>query len=225
MVSTPTMRATLRSTGAENTSCTEPLWRTRLLRRLLHDCRAQGPRCDRGSQDRQDLQLDEPTPELPPQMLSGRSVERGQRLVEQEQMRPTDQRARQRDALLLSSGQLPRIAVSETGQPEQRRDLLDALPPLRRRDLAQAVAEVLGYTQMGEEGVILEQVSDPAALRREKIPRAASNQISLPTRMVPRSGLSRPAKHRSVVDFPEPGDRRLGPLAKRRRRGGAALPG
>ena len=101
---------------------------------------------------RQDLQLDEPTPELPPQMLSGRSVERGQRLVEQEQMRPTDQRARQRDALLLSSGQLPRIAVSETGQPEQRRDLLDALPPLRRRDLAQAVAEVLGYTSDGGRG-------------------------------------------------------------------------
>jgi hypothetical protein len=29
MVSTPTMRATARSAGAENTSCTEPLWRTR----------------------------------------------------------------------------------------------------------------------------------------------------------------------------------------------------
>src|SRR6266516_201114 len=118
-----------------------------------------------GHKYRQHLQLDEPTPELPPQMLSGRSVERGQRLVEQEQTRPADQRARKRNALLLSSGQLPRIALPETGQPEQRRDLLDALPPLGRRDLAQAVVDVLGYTQMGEEGVLMEQVADLAARR------------------------------------------------------------
>src|SRR5437764_2508973 len=118
-----------------------------------------------GDKYRKHLQLDEPMPELPPQMLSGRSVERGQRLVEQEQTRPADQRARKRDALLLSSGQLARIALPEIGQSEQRRDLLDAPPPLRSRDLAQAVADVLGYTQMREEGVILEQVADPAALR------------------------------------------------------------
>ena len=46
--------------------------------------------------------------------------------------------------------------------------LRKALTSLRRCDLAQAVADVLGYTQMGEEGVILEQVADPATLRREK---------------------------------------------------------
>src|SRR6266571_3075512 len=121
-----------------------------------------------GHQYRRHSQLNEPMPELPPQMVSGGSIERGKRLVEQEQTRPADQRARKRNALLLPSGQLPRVAILETGQPEQRRDLLDALPPLRRRDLAQAVADVLGYTQMGEEGVILEQVADPATLRREK---------------------------------------------------------
>ncbi len=87
---------------------------------------------------------------------TGGSIERGKWLVEQEQTRPADQRARKRDALLLPSGQLPRVAIIETGQPEQRRDLLDALPPLRRRNLAQAVADVLSYPQMGEEGVILE---------------------------------------------------------------------
>src|SRR5712692_11333209 len=109
-----------------------------------------------GHQYRRHSQLDEPMPELPPQMLSGGSIERGKWLVEQEQTRPADQRARKRDALLLPSGQLPRVAIIETGQPEQRRDLLDALPPLRRRNLAQAVADVLSYPQMGEEGVILE---------------------------------------------------------------------
>ncbi len=74
----------------------------------------------------------------------------------------------QRNALLLPSRQLPRVTVIEPGQPEQRHDFLDALPPLRRRDLAQAVADVLGYTQMREEGVILEEVADSAALRGKK---------------------------------------------------------
>src|SRR5438067_5204132 len=33
---------------------------------------------------------------------------------------------------------------------------------------------------------------------------SASNQISSPKRMTPQSGRSKPAKHRNVVDFPEP---------------------
>src|SRR5437588_11395964 len=108
-----------------------------------------------GHQYRRRSQLNEPMPELPPQMLSGGSIERGKWLVEQEQTRPADQRARKRDALLLPSGQLPRVAIFETGQPEQRGDLLDALPPLRARTLAQAVADVLGNPQMrGERGML-----------------------------------------------------------------------
>ena len=34
--------------------------------------------------------------------------------------------------------------------------------------------------------------------------RSASNQISSPKRMTPQSGRSKPAKHRNVVDLPEP---------------------
>src|SRR5437588_11289442 len=108
-----------------------------------------------GHQYRRHTQLDEPMPELPPQMLSRGSIERGKRFVEQEQTRPAHQRARKRDAVLLPAGQLPRVAILETGQPEQRRDLLDAPPPLRRRDLAQAVADVVGNPQMrGERGML-----------------------------------------------------------------------
>src|SRR6266571_2888117 len=123
---------------------------------------------------RRHSQLDEPTAKLPPQMLSRRGIERGKRFVEQEQTRLTDQRARQRNALLLPSRQLPRVTILETGRPEQRHDLLDALPPIRRR------------------------------CGGRKMPRAALHQISSPKRMVPRSGFSSPARHRSVVDFPEP---------------------
>src|SRR6266540_4996467 len=121
-----------------------------------------------GHKYRRHSQLNEPMPKLPPQMLSGGSIERGKRLIEQEQARPADQRARKRNALLLPSGQLPRVAIFETRQPEQRGDLLDASPPLRRCDLAQPVADVLGDTQMREERVILKEVADPATLRREK---------------------------------------------------------
>ena len=121
-----------------------------------------------GHKYRRHSQLNEPMPKLPPQMLSGGSIERGKRLVEQEQARTADQRTRKRNALLLPSGQLPRVTILETRQPEQRGDLLDALPPLRRRDLAQAVANVLGYTQMRKECVILEEVADPATLRWEE---------------------------------------------------------
>ena len=38
-------------------------------------------------------------------------VERGQRLVEQQQLRPLHQRARQRDALALAAGELVRLAL------------------------------------------------------------------------------------------------------------------
>src|SRR5256885_15791263 len=84
-------------------------------------------------------QLNQPMPKLPAQMLSGGGIERGKRLVEQEQTRPADQRTRKRDALLLSARQLLWIAVLETGQSEQRRNLLDPLLPLRPRHLFEAV--------------------------------------------------------------------------------------
>ncbi len=48
-------------------------------------------------------------------------VERAERLVHQQQRRIVDQRAHQRDALLHAAGQLPRIAVLEAGEADQRR--------------------------------------------------------------------------------------------------------
>src|SRR5947209_9567652 len=115
-------------------------------------------------------QLNQPMPKLPAQMLSGGGIEGGKRLVEQKQTRPADQRTRKCDALLLPARQLLWVAVLETRQSEQRRNLLDALPPLRRRDFCEAVSDVLGDTQMREERVILEEIADSAALRRERNP-------------------------------------------------------
>ena len=44
-------------------------------------------------------------------------VERGERLIEQQNLRPVDQRARQRHALLLPSADLPRIVRGERFHP------------------------------------------------------------------------------------------------------------
>src|SRR5437763_10486342 len=115
-------------------------------------------------------QLNQPMPKLPAQMLSGGGIEGGKRFVEQEQPRPADQRTRKRHALLLPARQLLWVAVLKTGQSEQCRNLLDALPPLRWCDLCKAISDVLRDTQMREERVILEEIADLTALRRQKNP-------------------------------------------------------
>ena len=63
-----------------------------------------------------------------------RRVEIRQRLVEQQQMRPLDESARERDALLLAARELARAPVEQRVDPHQRRDLAGArAPPLRAR--------------------------------------------------------------------------------------------
>ena len=53
-------------------------------------------------------------------------VERGQRLVEQQHLRPARQRARQRHALLLAAGELIRLALLHAVELDQRHHLGDA---------------------------------------------------------------------------------------------------
>ena len=53
-------------------------------------------------------------------------VEVRQRLVEQQQMRPLDQRAGERDALLLAAGELARPPVEQPVDAHQRGDLARA---------------------------------------------------------------------------------------------------
>ena len=68
-------------------------------------------------------------------LLAQLGVEIRERLVEQQHVRLDDQRARQRDALLLAARHPPRIAVGETCQPDERQrvdDLLRDFGRLRR---------------------------------------------------------------------------------------------
>ena len=60
-------------------------------------------------------------------------VERAERLVEQQQARPLDQRAGQRDALLLAAGELLGLAVGERGELRGRQHLVDPRADLGSR--------------------------------------------------------------------------------------------
>ena len=54
-------------------------------------------------------------------------IERAERLIEENQARLADDRARERHALLLAAGELRRIAVAEIAERDQRQRLLHPL--------------------------------------------------------------------------------------------------
>ena len=68
--------------------------------------------------------------QLEARALAQLAVERGQRLVEQQELGPLDQRAGQRHALALAARELRRLARAEPFEPHQGQRLGDA-----RRDL------------------------------------------------------------------------------------------
>ena len=91
-------------------------------------------------------------------------VERGQRLVHEQQLRLGHERASQRHALALAARKGAGPAVQERLQAEQRHDPLErGIPPLPRRE-AVPVEQVPAHAEMGEQPPVLEHVADPAAL-------------------------------------------------------------
>ena len=78
--------------------------------------------------DRRDAQRRLQVLDLGAQFLADLGVERRQRLVQQQHGRLGRQRARQRDALLLSAGQLVRILFRLVAQMHERQHLVDARP-------------------------------------------------------------------------------------------------
>ncbi len=83
--------------------------------------------------DHRDPELSLQVAELGAHVLPQLRVEIGQRLVHQAHRRLVDDRAAQRDPLLLAAGQLRRLAVEQLGEPEQVRDALQAARDVRRR--------------------------------------------------------------------------------------------
>jgi hypothetical protein len=89
--------------------------------------------------------------------------------VEQEHLRLHHERPGERDPLLLATGELPRLARLELGEPDKLERLAGTPSPRSTREpaLLEPVRDVIEHRQMGEEGVGLEHRVDGAPVRRQ----------------------------------------------------------
>ena len=104
--------------------------------------------------------------ELELHLLAELSVERGERLVEQQQVRLEDQRAGDGDALLLPAGKLVDAPLAEAAEPDEIEIAVDALRNRARIEAAhfQREGDVLGGAHMREQREPLEHHADRAAV-------------------------------------------------------------
>ena len=106
---------------------------------------------------------------LEPHLLAQVGVEARERFVEQQRVGFDDQRAGERDALLLPAGKLPRVPLRERGEVRGRQDGRD-LPgdggPIELPHL-EAVGDVLDDRHVRPERVRLEHHRDVALLGRQ----------------------------------------------------------
>ena len=95
------------------------------------------------------------------------AVERGERLVQQEDVRLGDKRAGQCHALLLAAGELRHAAGVIAAELHKLERLVDALVDLRLGDFVhlEAVAHVFRHVHGGEQRVVLEHKTDVALFR------------------------------------------------------------
>ena len=104
-------------------------------------------------------------------------VQVGQRLVEEEDLRITDDGAAQRDALTLTTGQSLRLAVEVRLDGQDLGGLANQLVDLILRLLAQLEAErhVVIHGHMRIQRVVLEHHRDVAILRRDVVDEAVAD--------------------------------------------------
>src|SRR5699024_9476084 len=103
------------------------------------------------------------------QRSSHGGVERGQGLVEEEDLRLGGQGPGQGDPLLLTAGELMREARAHAGPAADLEELIAALLPRRGIDLAdaQTVFDVVGDAEVGEQAVALEDHAHVPPVRRQ----------------------------------------------------------
>ena len=102
-------------------------------------------------------------------LLAQLEVERAQRLVEEQDGGPVDERPRERDALRLAAGDLGGLAALEPGQLDELEHLRHAALDLAVLDPrpAQPEGDVLVDREVGEQRVVLEHRVDLALVRRQ----------------------------------------------------------
>ena len=180
-----------------NTSASTGLWVTYTV--------THGRRCEQASK-------------LHPHRPAGLEVERGERLVEQQQPRAQHQRAGERGALLLPARELVRHPAGELRDAYQSERLVHHLPdPTRGRAAgAEAERDVLVDREMGEQRVVLRHVADvPLPGRHVEAVAGVGVRARRPGVTLPSSSRSRPASSRSTEVLPAP----LSPTTHRRAAG------
>ncbi|MCY1301652.1 hypothetical protein D9M70_512770 [compost metagenome] len=95
-------------------------------------------------------------------------VERAERLVEQQNLRPFYQRPGERHALALATGKLRRLAIKQRRQLQLLRNLVDALPDfaLGKAVLLQSEGDVLADRQVRKQRIGLEHHVGRPPVRR-----------------------------------------------------------
>ena len=111
-----------------------------------------------------DAQRANQRPQLLAQLVTGRAVERGERLVQQEQPGAPEHGARQGHALLLSSGELARQATLETAQLKYVDQFRDPQSRGASRQAARGKRDVPLDRQVWKQRVVLEEHTDIAAI-------------------------------------------------------------
>ncbi len=106
------------------------------------------------------------------------AVERAERLVHQEDARPEDDRPRHGDALLLAAGELARMALLVSLQPDGAQRLPHPRPDLGRRHAPgpQGIGDVLLHAEMGEQRVVLEDDAEAALIGGHAVGEAPVDQ-------------------------------------------------
>ena len=120
------------------------------------------------------------TAHLEAHLLAQIGVEIGQRLVEQQRLRLDDQRAGERDALLLAAGQLAGIALRQRREPRGGEDGVELLLDGRAVDLAQLepIDDVLGDRHVRPQRVALEDHRHVAPLGRQRLLRRGHDAVA-----------------------------------------------
>ena len=149
-----------------------------------------------GDEEDGDAEPSEEVVELRPDIGLGVGVECGERLVEQQHVRVARERARERDPLAFSAGEI-RWPGSFQMPDREPVEVLVGRVALR-------VFDVLADGQMREEGVVLEDETDTAPVRGERDSLAPSNQGSPSDVIRPEAGLTSPAIALRTVVFPAP---------------------
>src|SRR3954447_12727452 len=172
-----------RGNEALQRSAVDLLWRAELANSPLRHYRQPIGKAQRlalivGDEDGGDPQLALDFPQLHLHRRAQVLVERRKRLVEQQYGRIDHERAGQRHALLLSAGELARLATRQASELAQTQHLGDPTVDLRLRNMArlEAIRDVALDGHVREQRVILKHHPDFAIVGRQIIDPFAIDQ-------------------------------------------------